>query len=90
MKQKECENTQEPLRIADLCFVYAKAKWMKTFKAFDLEGHFAGRMLYASMLEDTDDNRCKLQELADRNAYAQFQLQLRKGDSIVFETRLSA
>lgn len=90
MKQKECENTQEPLRIADLCFVYAKAKWMKTFKAFDLEGHFAGRLLYASMLEDTDDHRCKLQELADRNAYAQFQLQLRKGDSIVFETRLSA
>lgn len=90
MTQKERENTQSPVRIADLCFVYAKAKWMKGFKAFDLDGHFAGRLLYASMLEDNEDNRCKLQELADQNAYAQFQLQLRKGDSIVFQTRLSA
>ncbi len=90
MKQYECEMIQEPARIADLCFVYAKAKWMKQFKAFDLEGHFAGRLLYASMIEDNEDNRCKLQKLADQNAYAQFQLQLRKGDRIVFETVLSA
>ena len=90
MTERECENTLNPVRIADLCFVYARAKWMRTFKAFDLEGHFAGRLLYASMLEDNEDNRCKLQELADKNAYAQFLLQLRKGDSIVFETRLTA
>lgn len=36
------------------------------------------------------ENREKLQQLADRNAYACLQLQLRKGDNVVFETRLTA
>ena len=86
MIQKENNQAQEFVRISELCFVYAKAKWMRTFKAFDLDG----RLIYASMIRDNDENREKLQQLADRNAYACLQLQLRKGDNVVFETRLTA
>ena len=88
MKQKECENTQKPLRIADLCFVYAKAKWMKTFKAFDLEGFFPGKLIFASLLLNSEENRRKLQELAEKNSYAQWQFQLRNPttNKVLFET----
>ena len=88
--QKEINQTQEFVRISELCFVYAKAKWMRTFKAFDLDGFFPGKLIYASMIRDNDENREKLQQLADHNAYACLQLQLRKGDNVVFETRLTA
>lgn len=27
------------------CYVYAKMKWMRTFKAFDLEGFFPGKLV---------------------------------------------
>ena len=84
MIQKENNQAQEFVRISELCFVYAKAK------AFDLDGFFPGRLIYASMIRDNDENREKLQQLADRNAYACLQLQLRKGDNVVFETRLTA
>ena len=87
MIQKENNQAQEFVRISELCFV---AKWMRTFKAFDLDGFFPGRLIYASMIRDNDENRKKLQQLADRNAYACLQLQLRKGDNVVFETRLTA
>ena len=40
MIQKENNQAQEFVRISELCFVYAKAKWMRTFKAFDLDGFF--------------------------------------------------
>jgi len=90
MIQKEINQTQEFVRISELCFVYAKAKWMRTFKAFDLDGFFPVKLIYASMIRDNDENREKLQQLADRNAYACLQLQLRKGDNVVFETRLTA
>ena len=86
MIQKENNQAQEFVRISELCFVYAKAKWMRTFK----DGFFPGRLIYASMIRDNDENREKLQQLADRNAYACLQLQLRKGDNVVFETRLTA
>ena len=90
MIQKEINQTQEFVRISELCFVYAKAKWMRTFKAFDLDGFFPGRLNYASMIRDKDENREELQQLADHNAYACLQLQLRKVDNVVFETRLTA
>ena len=65
MIQKENNQAQEFVRISELCFVYAKAKWMRTFKAFDLDGFFPGRLIYASMIRDNDENREKLQQLAD-------------------------
>ena len=66
MIQKENNQAQEFVRISELCFVYAKAKWMRTFKAFDLDGFFPGRLIYASMIRDNDENREKLQQLAER------------------------
>ena len=44
--------------IGDLGFVYAKLKWMHSFKAFNLKGHFS---VIPSMIEDTKNNREKLQ-----------------------------
>ena len=48
--------------LADLCYVYAKSKWMRTFKAFDLDGFFVGNLIYASMIADNSENRQKLQK----------------------------
>lgn len=76
-------------RLSDLCFVYAKAKWMQSFKAFDLEGCFPGNLLYASMLEDNEDNREKLQKLANQNQGQGIQFQLRKDNRVIFQTTLS-
>ena len=42
--------------IGDLGFVYAKLKWMHSFKAFNLKGHFS---VIPSMIEDTKNNREK-------------------------------
>ncbi len=89
------ENTFKPsdnmqsVKIGELCFVYAKAKWMKTFKAFDLNGCFPGNLIYTSMLDDSEENRQKLQKLADINRNQGIQFQLRKGNKILFETTLS-
>ncbi len=46
---------QQPSRIGNLCYVYAKTKWMRSFKAFDLDGLFPGKLIYASLLDDSDD-----------------------------------
>ncbi len=70
------------------CYVYAKMKWMKTFKAFDLEGFFVGNLIYASLLDNTDENQKKLQQLAEDNKSAGFQFQLRlpETNKILFQT----
>lgn len=82
-------NIQQTINIGELCFVYAKAKWMKSFKAFDLDGCFPGKLIFASMLDDSEENREKLQKLADHNRGQGIQFQLRKGNKILFETKLS-
>ena len=84
------KNKLQPLKLAEMAYVYAKMKWMKTFKAFDLEGNFVGNLIYCSMLQDTEENRQKLQRLADTNKTAKWQFQLRKpsNNSVVFETIL--
>lgn len=79
-------NTQTVTRIAEMCYVYAKMKWMQTFKAFDLDGFFPGKLIYASLLEDSEENRIKLQKLADDNRQAEFVFQLRKDNKVVFQT----
>ena len=45
--------------------VYAKFDGCKGFKAFDInEGRQVGNLIYASLVENTEDTRQKLQELA--------------------------
>lgn len=45
--------------------VYAKFDGCKSFKAFDVnEGRHVGNLIYASLVENTEDTRTKLQKLA--------------------------
>ena len=71
------------------CYVYAKMKWMRTFKAFDLDGFFPGKLIFASLLDDNEENRRKLQELAEQNSSAGWQFQLRQpsNGNIIYETK---
>ena len=73
--------------LADLCYVYAKSKWMRTFKAFDLDGFFVGNLIYASMIADNSENRQKLQKTADDYKGQRLAFQLRRNGKVVFETR---
>lgn len=86
---KNTTNNQTPL--SEMFYVYAKMKWMRCFRAFDLDGYFAGNLICCSMLVNSDENRQKLQELADRNSSAQWQFQLRNpaNNRVVFETTLA-
>ena len=71
----------------DRHIVYAKLDGCKTFGAFDIsEGRFVGNLIYASLLENTKDNRRKLQELADLNKECHLVLQLRQKGKVKFET----
>lgn len=90
MNKNISNNTATPL--AEMAYVYAKMKWMRSFKAFDLEGFFAGNLIYASMLTDSEENRLKLQCLADDNRSAGLQFQLRTPSTghVLFETKLAA
>ena len=67
--------------------VYARFNGLKSFKAFDLgEGRVVGNIIYASLLEDTEENRCKLQELSELNRDCNLVLQLRRKGKVVFQT----
>ena len=67
--------------------VYAKFDGCKTFKAFDLtEGRQAGNLIYASMVDNTEDTRAKLQKLADLNKGCNLVLQLRENGRAKFQT----
>ena len=58
--------------------VYAKFDGCKSFKAFDVnEGRQVGNLIYASLVENTEDTRSKLQKLADMNKGCNLILQLR-------------
>ena len=70
--------------------VYAKIDQCKTFGAFDInEGRFVGNLIYASLLENTEENQRKLQELADLNKDCHLILQLRRNKKVTFETKPS-
>lgn len=86
------QDTGNSGRLADMCYVYAKTKWMQGFKAFDLGGFFAGRLIYASMLMNDSESRERLQRLADEHRGMALQFQLRKPSdgNVMFETRLAA
>lgn len=56
--------------------IYAKFDGCKGFKAFDInEGRQVGNLIYASLLENTEETRQKLQELADLNKACNLVLQ---------------
>lgn len=66
---------------------YAKCNGSKTYKAFDIaNGCFVGNIIYATSIENTDENRKKLQELADMNKHIKLSLQLRNNGKVVFHT----
>ena len=74
----------------DWHIVYAKIDGCKTFGAFDVsEGRFVGNLIYASLLENTEENQRKLQELADLNKDCHLVLQLRRNRKVTFETKPS-
>ena len=68
--------------------VYARLDGCKGFKAFDIhEGKFVGNLIYASLIENTEDNRQKLQSLADLNKKIHLVLQLRRKGRVCFQTK---
>ena len=76
-------------RLSNLFFTYVKYVGQKNFCAFDInEGHPVRNLIYATMVEDTIDNRLKLQELANVNSDIDLTIQLRdrKGKT-VFQTK---
>lgn len=75
--------------LSNLFFTYVKYNGQKNFCAFDInEGHPVRNLIYATMVEDTIENRLKLQELADLNNDINLTIQLRdhKGKT-VFQTK---
>ena len=61
-----------------MSFVYARYGGMKQFRAFDLNGCFTvDRLIYATLIENSEENRIKLQKLASMNKAINLKLQLR-------------
>ena len=68
--------------------MYASFDGCKGFKAFDInEGRQVGNLIYASLMENTEDTRQKLQELADLNKHCHLVLQLRRNGRVRFQTK---
>ena len=68
--------------------VYAKYDGCKTFKAFDVsEGRLVGNLIYASLMENTEETRKKLQKLANLNWRCKLILQLRRNNKVCFQTK---
>ena len=73
--------------IMEWYIVYAKFDGCKSFKAFDVnEGRQVGNLIYASLVENTEDTRTKLQKLADMNKSCNLVLQLRRNGKVKFQT----
>ena len=52
----------------ELYLTYAKYDGCRGFRAFDInEGQQVGNLIYATLVENTEDTRAKLQRLADLN-----------------------
>lgn len=71
-----------------LCYTYCKFDGEKRFSAYDInEGVPVDRLIYCTLLEDSQENREKLQRLADLNADNGLRIQLRANGKVIFETR---
>lgn len=69
-------------------FTYIKYDGMKSFKACDInEGYCVDRLIYATLVEVNEENKMKLQRLADMNKHINLAIQLRVGNKIYFETK---
>lgn len=69
-------------------FTYIKCDGMNTFKACDInKGYCVDRLIYATLVEVTDENKMKLQRLADMNKEINLIVQLRVCNKIYFETK---
>ena len=69
-------------------FTNIKYDGMKSFKACDInDGYCVNRLLYATLVEVTEENKMKLQRLADMNKEINLVVQLRVGNKIYFETK---
>lgn len=66
---------------------YCKYGNQSHFKAFDINrGIQVNNLIYATMIEPTNENKAKLQELADLNKDITLKIQLRQNKKIIFET----
>lgn len=75
------------ISVMEYYIVYAKFDGCKSFKAFDVnEGRQVGNLIYASLVENTEDTRTKLQKLADMNKGCNLILQLRRNGRVKFQT----
>lgn len=69
-------------------FTYIKCDGMKSFKACDINnGYCVDKLIYATIMAVTDENKEKLQRLADMNKHINLKVQLRVGNKIYFETK---
>lgn len=70
-------------------YVYAKWQGEKTYKAFDLSGDVpVTKLIYATIIESTDEVHEKLQHIADQNKVIDLSFQLREDNGrIVFQTK---
>lgn len=69
-------------------FTYIKCDEMNTFKACDInKGYCVDKLIYATLVEVTEENKIKMQRLADMNKGINLVLQLRVGNKIYFETK---
>lgn len=67
---------------------YARFDGCKSFKAFDVnEGRQVGNLIYASLMENTENTRTKLQQLVDLNKDCHLVLQLRRKGRVCFQTK---
>ena len=68
--------------------VYAKFDGCKCFRAFDVnEGRQVGNLIYATLVENTEETQNKLQQLADLNKEYHLVLQLRRNGRVRFQTK---
>lgn len=67
---------------------YARFDGCKSFKAFDVnEGRQVCNLIYASLMENTENTRTKLLQLVDLNKDCHLVLQLRRKGRVCFQTK---
>lgn len=58
-------------------YTYIKCDGMKSFKACNInEGYCVDKLIYATLVEVTEENKMKLQRLADMNKHINLAIQL--------------
>lgn len=77
--------------MGEFCYTYCRFSDDLRYKAFDLNaGCAVGRLIHCTIIQDSAENRAKLQELADLNSEDGLQIQLRTDSGkVVFTTSLN-